>query len=190
MYGIIIFLLFAFMEMGISYFTKNLEFPLLSFGLFCFLLPLGEFSVRRYFRLEAQIQNVKEIQTFRKDRSEDSSKTRISNLDQNVYVQKISEMFENEKVYLDPELSLRKLASLLQIREDQVSYIINHNFKMTFSSLLNQYRINEAKRLLQRKEANILNIAYSVGYQSKSAFNSIFKKLTKMTPTEFQKLHS
>lgn len=188
--GLMIFLFFAFLEMGISYFTKNLEFPLLSFGLFCFLVPLAEFSIREFFRLETQIQNVKEIQNLRKDRSGKTSRSRIANLNEEEVVEKIRYLIETEKIYLDEDLTLRKLAKRLQIREDQASYLINHNFKITFFSLINYHRIEEAKILLKKKETNILNIAYSVGFQSKSAFNSIFKKFTKMTPSEFQKQNS
>ncbi|PJE03142.1 MAG: hypothetical protein CK427_05430 [Leptospira sp.] len=187
LFGLVLFLIFAFLELGISYLSKNLEVPLLSFGLFCFLLPLGEFSIHQFFRLETQIQNVKEIQNLREDRVKESTKSRISNINEKEVIEKMQNLLENEKIFLDENLTLRKLAKHLKIREDQVSYIINHNYKVTFTNLLNNYRINEAKILLRNKDTNILNIAYSVGFQSKSNFNSIFKKITKMTPTEFQK---
>jgi AraC-like DNA-binding protein len=190
LYGFVFFLIFAFLELGISFFTKNLEVPLLSFGLFCFLLPLGEFSIHQFFRLEAQIQNVKDIQNLRQDRTTESTKSRISNINETELTKKIQNLLENEKIFLDENLTLRKLAKRLQIREDQVSYLINHNFKVTFTTLLKIYRINEAKILLKKKDTNILNIAYSVGFQSKSNFNSIFKSFTKMTPSEFRKQES
>lgn len=187
LFGLVFFLIFAFLEMGISYFTKNLDFPLLSFGLFCFLIPLGEFSIRRFFQLEAQIQNVKEIQNIRSDRRAETSKSRIANLNEEEVIEKLKDLIENQKIYLDEKLTLRKLANQLSIREDQVSYIINHKFKQTFFSYINFYRVEEAKILLKNRGVNILNIAFSVGFQSKSAFNSIFKKYTKMTPSEYQK---
>lgn len=187
LYGLIFFLILSFIELGISFFTKNLEIPLLSFGFFCFLLPLAEFLIHQYLLLEKQIQNVKEIQNLRNDRNKEITKSRISNLNKNEVIAKIQNLLEKEKIFLDENLTLRKLAKRLSIREDQVSYLINDNYKVTFTNLLNTYRINEAKILLRNKEQNILNIAYSVGFKSKSSFNSIFKKQTKMTPTQFQK---
>jgi AraC-like DNA-binding protein len=151
------------------------------------LIPLGEFSIHEFFRLKSKIQNVKDIQNFREVRSSESSKSRISNLNEDDVVERIRNLVEVEKIYLDESMSLGKLAKRLQIREDQTSYIINRKFKMTFYSLINSHRIEEAKKLLKKNEVNILNVAFSVGFQSKSAFNSIFKKYTKMTPSEFQK---
>lgn len=185
--GLTLFLILAFSEMIISYFTYNLEIPLLSFGLFCFIFPLGDFAVRQYFKFESQLENVDEIRSLRKNRQVDNPKFRLGNLDENQIVEKIKNLMEEDKLFLDETLTLRKLSKKLNIREDQTSFIINHNLKQTFTSLLSEYRVKEAQKLLQLKDVNILNIAYSVGFQSKTAFNTSFKKIVKLTPSDYRR---
>jgi AraC-like DNA-binding protein len=98
-------------------------------------------------------------------------------------------IMENEKPFLDCELTLVKLASMMDISLHQLSYLINTGFNENFYQFVNRYRIEEAKRLILDKKMSHLNfqgIAFEVGFNSKSVFNATFKKCTGQTPREYK----
>lgn len=92
-------------------------------------------------------------------------------------------IYEN---YKDPLLSLTKIADDLNMSIRSISDYINRNYKTTFPGFINSIRVNEAKKLLSRTDAKILDIAIDIGYNSPGHFNRIFKKLEKCTPREFR----
>jgi AraC-like DNA-binding protein len=98
-------------------------------------------------------------------------------------------IMENEKPFLDCELTLVKLASMMDISLHQLSYLINTGFNENFYQFVNRYRIEEAKRLILDEKMSHLNfqgIALEVGFNSKSVFNATFKKCTGQTPSEYK----
>jgi AraC-like DNA-binding protein len=93
-----------------------------------------------------------------------------------------------EKLYLDESLSLPKLASFLDISTHKLSHVLNEGFGENFFQFINKYRVEEAKKLLlsgETKQLNMLGIAYNSGFNSKTAFNTAFKKELGMSPTAF-----
>lgn len=97
---------------------------------------------------------------------------------------------ETQKPYLDPELNLPKLASLLNVSTHFLSRVINKGLNENFFLFINRYRVEESKKLLidsNKQHYNILQIAFDSGFSSKSTFNSVFKKTTGFSPSEFQK---
>ena len=103
------------------------------------------------------------------------------------YHEKLKTLLDENKPYLNPDLSLDSLAKQLNISSKHLSQVINHSGQH-FYDLINQYRIQEAKNLLKNKNGeNILQIAYEAGFNSKPTFNAAFKKTTGMTPSEYIK---
>lgn len=105
------------------------------------------------------------------------------------YARKIRTIMEKEKLYLDPEISLKELSDKTGISPRYLSQVINSKFNQNFFDFINQYRIEEAKRLMAgtvRKELTILEVMYNVGFNSKSSFQTAFRKYTGTTPTEFR----
>ena len=100
----------------------------------------------------------------------------------------INDAMINKKLYLDSELSLNKLSKILGINRTYISQTINDKFDRNYSSLINEYRVKEAQKLLI-KETNLTyeGIGFEVGFKSKSAFNSAFKTYTGVTPSIFVK---
>jgi len=99
-------------------------------------------------------------------------------------------LMEHTKPYLDNELSLPKLADLFHSNTHQLSFLINKGFNENFNDFVNRYRVEESKKLLKNSNLNHLNmvgIALEAGFNSKTAFNSAFKKFTGYTPTAFRK---
>lgn len=106
------------------------------------------------------------------------------------YLQRIENFMQNNKPYLDASLSLNQLARSLKISSRYLSQIINDLLQQNFFDFVNSYRIEEAKRRLSdshQHRKTILEILYEVGFNSKSVFNSAFKKHTGMTPTEYKR---
>lgn len=102
---------------------------------------------------------------------------------------KLDVLLKNEKFYLDDSISLSHVAKQLHTTTHHLSQVINESKGITFQKLISQYRIQEAKLLLKDKQyeqTTIENIAAMVGYNSKSAFNTTFKKLTGYTPTDYR----
>ena len=102
---------------------------------------------------------------------------------------KLLALMEKEKVYLDPDLTLKKLAERLMIHYNHLSQIVNEKLQQSFNDFINKYRIEEAKKkLLDPVEGKktVLEIAYDTGFYSKSVFNTAFKKFTGMTPSQFR----
>ncbi len=103
---------------------------------------------------------------------------------------KLLALMEKEKVYLDADLTLKKLSERLMIHYNHLSRIINEKLQHSFNDFVNKYRIEEArKKLLDPVEGKktVLEIAYDTGFYSKSVFNTAFKKFTGMTPSQFRK---
>jgi len=97
---------------------------------------------------------------------------------------------EKKKPYRDPELTLDILSKSSKIPARQISSSINRFADMNFNTFINQFRVDEAKRMLHDEQYNhlsILGIGFEVGFNSKATFYSVFKKLTGMTPAKWQK---
>lgn len=100
------------------------------------------------------------------------------------------DLMDSKKPFLDCELSLVKLADLMNTSTHLLSYVINTGFNENFYQFVNRYRIEESKKLLLDPNMNhlsLVGIGYEVGFNSKTVFNTTFKKMTEFTPTEFKK---
>lgn len=108
---------------------------------------------------------------------------------------KLLGLMERERPYLDSDLNLIKLAEQMQISTHQLSYLINAGFGENFFNFINKYRVRKAEELLKNPDydhLNIVVIGYESGFNSKTSFNTTFKKMTTYTPTEYRsnKSHS
>ncbi|MDP9042406.1 MAG: helix-turn-helix domain-containing protein [Bacteroidota bacterium] len=111
--------------------------------------------------------------------------------------EKISQLalnyMQDKKPFLEPELNLEQLASQLLIKPKLLSQAINEILGQNFYDFINRHRIEEAARLLTNpkdKKITVLEVLYEVGFNSKSSFNTLFKKYTGQTPTEFRRKRS
>jgi AraC-like DNA-binding protein len=105
------------------------------------------------------------------------------------YLDKLLNFMTSEKPFTDGDLTIQKLAEKLSIPAHHLSQTINERLGQTFSDFINSYRVEEAKKKLLDpafKHLSVLGIAGEVGFNSKSSFNSVFKKHTNMTPSEFR----
>jgi len=99
------------------------------------------------------------------------------------------EYLEKDKPYMNNKLKLQDIANYLELASYQLSQVISTELNCNFYTLINKYRIDEAKRNLinpDKQHLTILDIAYEVGFNSKSAFNTAFKKSANMTPSQYK----
>jgi AraC-like DNA-binding protein len=104
-------------------------------------------------------------------------------------VEKIIGLMEEEKLYQETDLTLQDLANKLDTPTYQVSMAMNEGLKKNFYDLVNGYRVEEAKRLLldsKNRNYTILSVGFEAGFNSKTTFNTVFKKFTGHTPTDFR----
>jgi AraC-like DNA-binding protein len=96
------------------------------------------------------------------------------------------------KPYLDPELSLRDLANQIDIHPNYLSWILNQSIGLNFNEFINQYRIEAFKTLASapgNDKLTIEGLAYESGFNSKTVFNTYFKRATGLTPKQYLKQH-
>ncbi len=106
------------------------------------------------------------------------------------YSAKLLAYISEAKPYLNPDLSLRSLASEIEIHPNQLSWLLNNSFGKNFNEFINQYRVETFKNLAKNPDnANItvIGLAYDSGFNSKTVFNAYFKKETGLTPRQFLK---
>ncbi|MDQ6472896.1 helix-turn-helix domain-containing protein [Flavobacterium sp. LHD-80] len=128
------------------------------------------------------------------------NKTLIPAINKEKYIHKIDEklvkeiqekidlIFETRKIYTNPDLTLSILAKELNIRPQLLSQFINDNLNKSFTQFINEYRIDEAKRLLKENtQFKIDAVGFESGFNSSSTFYSSFKKMTGTTPSNYQK---
>ncbi len=114
----------------------------------------------------------------------------LSNQISEVYLQQLILCMEQEKPYLKNSLTLQDLSSLSNIPHHFLSQIINENLSKNFYDFVNSYRVEEAKRLLLSEafeNYTIISIGFEAGFNSKTTFYTVFKKVTGYTPSEFAK---
>ncbi|MFZ6010478.1 MAG: helix-turn-helix domain-containing protein, partial [Bacteroidota bacterium] len=102
-------------------------------------------------------------------------------------LQKLRQVMQAEKPFLSPDFSLPELAKQIGTTTHILSQVINEGLGKNFFEMTAEYRVDEAKRLLiQKRNIKVEEIAEQVGYNSKSSFNTAFKKITGKTPSEFR----
>lgn len=150
-----------------------------NYALFVLVCTLVFTSMRYFSNFEAVKQKEREP-------AKKSTQEKLLNPE---YADKIDGTMRTHKTYLNPELTLDMLADTLAIPSKDLSMIINRHFNLNFYEFINGYRIEEAKKRLidpANKEKTITDIYLEVGFNSKSVFNTFFKKLVGKTPSEYR----
>lgn len=172
-----------------SYFKSNLFIFILLYNLFiCFWFlnylfdsPTLKIIIKSWFILYFPIS------LFVLFKAHSKKVEKINSLE--LINEKLISVFNTDHIYLEPELTIRKLARKIGTNEKYLSNVINKVHNQTFSVFTNNYRIEYAKKLLL--DSNYENLTIEAigslsGFNSKSSFNSVFKKITGFTPTEYK----
>ena len=106
------------------------------------------------------------------------------------YLAKFSSYIKEYKPYLEPDIRLGILAKKVKIPQQELSKLINEHYQQNFFQFINQRRVEYACELLQNKAYNkytLVAIGKEAGFNSKTTFNTSFKSVTGVSPSEYQK---
>ncbi len=145
--------------------------PLHSFGRF-------ETSMQKVFKRSASVSENKT-----ENKSQTFNPEELIELNQ-----RLEALLQNEKVFLDPDLSLRLLAEKLKIHPNKLSWLINEHNGKNFNEYINTFRLDAFKKKAihpENSHLTLLGIAFDSGFNSKTVFNTFFKKATGMSPKEW-----
>lgn len=141
-------------------------------------------------RKKARLRKKNEIDLEKKSKMKDLTKDK-----KEVYTslkEGLIQLMDEEQLYLNKALTVQDMASRLNTNNKYLSEAINTQLGQSFVSFVNKYRIEHAKKLLKNPENNHYTIETIVelsGFNSKSSFNSVFKKMEKMTPSIYKLNH-
>ncbi len=161
-------------------YKSYLGIPLLGFVLFLF-----------YFINRVILKALNKPELFSVDDFSGKKKYSGSGLSESqrkTYADTLVRKMEAEEFFLNPDLSVAEVAESLDITPKELSQTINQSFDQHFFDFVNSYRIQAAKNLLKdpSNKMTVQEIMYAVGFSSKSSFNTVFKKSTHSTPTQYR----
>ncbi len=103
---------------------------------------------------------------------------------------KLKNYMTAEKPFRNPDVTIQDISASIEIPVRELSLLINHTLEQHFYDFINTYRVENAMHILKdatKSKVTILEILYDVGFNSKSSFNTAFKKHTGETPTSYRK---
>ncbi|MCI4670438.1 MAG: helix-turn-helix domain-containing protein [Bacteroidia bacterium] len=123
-------------------------------------------------------------------------RSNTSSLDEDtaiLFQERLSQFMKQEQPFLNPSLSLRSLAAQIDIHPNQLSWLLNERLGKNFNEFINHFRVEHFKSLVvapKNSHISLIGLAYESGFNSKTAFNTTFKKLTGTTPGAYLKEQS
>ena len=123
----------------------------------------------------------------------DQKKYRTSSLQETEkmnYLEQLNTYMEKKRPYLNPQLSMDQVANDLGINRHQLSQVLNEKVGKNFYDYINTFRVQAFTEILkdpQKEHYTLLALAYESGFNSKTTFNTIFKKNTGMTPSQYKR---
>jgi AraC-like DNA-binding protein len=118
------------------------------------------------------------------------AKQSVSENEIDSYYDSLVTFMNEKKPFLHEDLTIRELSEMVSIPIHHLSIVINSRLNRNFTTFINEYRIAEVRRMLKDEQPdniNILAIAFRCGFNSKSSFNNVFKKITGETPSQYLK---
>ncbi|AZA76862.1 AraC family transcriptional regulator [Chryseobacterium sp. G0186] len=190
------YIILVLLVVNIVYVIYNLFYDPKSLNFFIntvFLLVIyfvGYYSLKQkeIYPLEEKQRN--ELISINEDSESEEVKKKLMTDEELLKIKtQLEKIMDTQKPYLNSELNLIKLAELLSVSTHHLSYVINTGFGKNFFQYVNEFRVEYAQQLLKEtgSKLSILGIAYESGFNSKTSFNTTFKKLTGQTPSEFKK---
>lgn len=177
--GVIQIFLFLLLLLLVKIFNEEDTGDHLSAAFGALLVYATSFSVIKNSAFFKQIP-ITENRKYRSSSINDEERDRLANV--------IEETMTAHKPYLNSDFSLPMLAQTCRSSTHSISQVVNEKFEKSFFEWIAEYRIAEAKIILKKSpHLKIEEVAEQVGYNSKSSFNTTFKKITGLTPSDFRK---
>jgi len=174
--------IFLFLQLETIYFYTQLTTSLSALVFMCWIVLRAMHSPEIFRGINSNLQLVKSIvQEKQRMREQDSFESQE--------IVALKKYMLEEKPYLNDSLTIHDLSKEIDLNVRELSLLINHDLNQHFFDFINGYRIRKAMEILkdpEKKELTVLEILYEVGFNSKSSFNTAFKKHANQTPTEFR----
>jgi len=161
--------------------------------LFISIFLLAHFSLRQkevFSKNEVERANIAELLSEKETLEKKDTPPLVTPSESISLNEALNELMITQKPYLDNELNLPKLATYLAIPAYKLSYLLNNHIGENFSMFINNYRVEVAKEILadpKKSHLTLLQVAYEAGYNSKTVFNTHFKKVTGIVPSAYRK---
>ena len=113
---------------------------------------------------------------------------RLTEQESKKLIKVIQSAMTEDKLYLEPDLELRRLVKHVGSDQRTVSHVLNHYFHMSFNTFVNHYRVEEVKQRMvvpEKKHLKLSGIAFECGFNSQSTFQRAFKQSTGLSPREY-----
>ena len=165
---------------------------LILFGFMSWVVLKGLYHPELFRGISKNLKSVKQLVTIGKKQGFTITAT-SQEIDVLQRIAQLKKYMKDHKPFLDSSLTIQELAKGMNMPVKDLSILINHNLNQHFYDFINGYRIREAMIILENPmchKRTILEILYEVGINTKSSFNSAFKKYAQMTPTSYRKTNS
>lgn len=190
---VISYTLLAYVLANPDFSTKGCLLNMVALTIFLYFVTIkGKISPEIYklrkIVTETSVQQERGVEEIEKIKPEEEEKTINPQLV--AIADKVRDAIKDEEFFRNENVSIKELAELIGEQPYLVSQAINTVMGKTFFELINEERVNVAKRLLTDEKYNhlsLVGIGFESGFNSKTTFNTTFKKHTGMTPSEFKK---
>ena len=167
----------SYLDTGINFGTMGL---IGNYATFILVSALIFFSLMSSSLFEG-VDSPKELEQIEAERAKSEINLSLA--------KKVEDYMNEHKPFLANILTLEQLAKQLEMPSRTLSHLINHHFKHNFFEFINQYRVEEAKRILSdphQANKTMIEVMADCGFNSKATFNTFFKKLAGMTPSQYR----
>ncbi len=175
---------------GAAWIMYAVEFSLGALGWFWFgsgvVLPSLEVLVLSIFIQQALSQKVLKESEKGLPRSAQARPALLSSEKMQLIASKLEYAMKEDKLFLQDNLSLNKLSEAISETENHISETLSQFLNTKFFQFVNGFRVEEAKQALKDRDKLITNIAFDVGFSSKSTFNTAFKKIVGDSPSAYR----
>jgi len=175
---------------GAAWLMYAVEFSLGALGLFWFgsgvVLPILEVIVLAIFIQQALSQKVLNESEKGLPCSRQTRTALLSAEKMQLIASKLEQAMIDDKLFLQDNLSLNKLSETISETENHISETLSQFLHTKFFQFVNGFRVEEAKKALQETDKLVTSIAFDVGFNSKSTFNTAFKKVVGYSPTAYR----
>lgn len=181
-----IFIVFAAIHHVLHLFSWDFCTDGLFLSLSAFVILIGYFGIKQQVIF---VQNPGQKREYVTEARPKYAGVTLEAKDAEEYVRRLEHFMDTEKPYLDPNLSLPDLAEKLQMPSHLLSRVLNERLNLNFFDFVNQYRVKHVQALIHdpnHSHLSLLGIAFESGFNTKSAFNRVFKKMTGQTPSQFK----
>jgi len=175
------------------YLSANVLVALIALGVMCWFMLSALYHPDLFRGVDSQLALTKENSIEQKNKTHASTTTNEADPQVQSQIAFLQRYMRDSEIFLDASLSIQQLAEKIDMPVKDLSILINHEMGQHFFDFINEYRIQKAMEFLRdptRNEQSVLEILYEVGFNSKSSFNTWFKKISYLTPTEYRKKHS